>query len=396
MFLKASLAHVLAFFTALGLIVLLLFVIKTQSREIAETHIIHGNQNRTRGLFPNLTDGEETELQYVASIQNKDGVTLFGSSEFSVSPYSSYFFLPDTLGIPALGIGHAYHQCFSIMCELLAVYDDLEGANICIILSPSWFHTAGTNTEAFAEFVRPNFLAQIANNENIPGKYKLAIGRYIALHAEEFTALSKNMEFFVDEYKFFKGSKLAGRLRSFMKGIHPSVFEVERVEYQVDSLITLDTKTWNVDKESYLEKLQQTFLSSITTNKIYVYDDYYQQYILSPEGIPRKDSINPLVFENNAEFEDFKLLVDLLAARKANCSFVFQPVNTYHYKYAENNQPLVDSITTILGKYQMPLLNMYASDTASYKPGSLRDVMHLGDYGWMEINFFLDSIYHER
>jgi poly-D-alanine transfer protein DltD len=32
---------------------------------------------------------------------------------------------------------------------------------------------------------------------------------------------------------------------------------------------------------------------------------------------------------------------------------------------------------------------MYVSDTASYDKGTLMDVMHLGDYGWMQINEFL-------
>jgi len=39
---------------------------------------------------------------------------------------------------------------------------------------------------------------------------------------------------------------------------------------------------------------------------------------------------------------------------------------------------------------------MYAPTKEAYDPGVLKDVMHLGDYGWMKINYFLDSLYYEH
>src|SRR5688572_2191867 len=130
---------------------------------------------------------------------------------------------------------------------------------------------------------------------------------------------------------------------------------------------------------------------------MFVYDEYYTKYVLdSTTGSPREDSISVIDLKHNSELEDFKLLVDLLSEYDANCSFIIQPMNPFHYKHADRNKPLIDTLTTILDAHQMPYLNMYVYDEQSYEPATLKDIMHLGDYGWMKINFFLDSIYHER
>ena len=45
--------------------------------------------------------------------------------------------------------------------------------------------------------------------------------------------------------------------------------------------------------------------------------------------------------------------------------------------------------------YGFPSLNMYVPKKEDYQPATLKDVMHLGDYGWMTINEFLMETYHE-
>jgi D-alanine transfer protein len=72
-----------------------------------------------------------------------------------------------------------------------------------------------------------------------------------------------------------------------------------------------------------------------------------------------------------------------------DAAFIIQPVNRFYYEGTENYQALVSAITNRLDERSIPYFNMYVSDTASYDKGTLMDVMHLGDYGWMQINEFL-------
>ena len=93
---------------------------------------------------------------------------------------------------------------------------------------------------------------------------------------------------------------------------------------------------------------------------------------------------------------DFRMLVKYLKYKNADCSFIFQPLNPYYYPALDSLNKLTDTITNILARNKIPYLNMFVLDRESYEPGTLNDVMHLGDYGWMKINYFLDSLYYEE
>jgi D-alanine transfer protein len=391
--------HFLSFLAALFLCsLMLLSLYLSRGTSSISAKIISGKQQTHRGVYYNLLGSENDELEFMASLKNPNQLTIFGSSELSSSPYCSHNFLPDSMGIPAVAFGHAFHQSFSILCELLAGYEFLKNSKICIVISPSWFSTSGTNTEAFTEFVRPNFLKIIACNSAIDLKYKIAIGNFIEHHRDEFSVMTNTMNYYCDMYhrsSRFNSEFVSAHIRLLMQKIHACNFEIENVVY--DPIISQpnysESKKFTPD---YLKMMQQDFLSKITNNNIYVNDEYYQQYLLSDSGTTRRDSISIVDLKSNQEMEDFKLVVDLLAEQNANCSFIIQPVNPYYYEHAERYQPLVDSLTNLLDSKNFPYLNLYVNDKKDYEPGILNDVMHLGDYGWMKINIFLDSIYDEH
>lgn len=391
--------HFLSFLAALFLCSLILLSIYLSSGgNSIPAKIISGQQHTHRGVYDNLSRSENDELEFMASLKNPNQLTIFGSSELSSSPFCAHNFLPDSMGISAVAFGHAYHQSFSILCELLAGYDFLKNSKICIVISPSWFSTTGTNSEAFTEFVRPNFLKKIACHPAIDLKYKIAIGNFIHLHRDEFTVMTNTMNYFADVYHRSSSSNSdfwSAHIRLLMQKVHSSSFEIENVVY--DPIISqpnyTKTKSFTPD---YLKMVQQDFLSKITNNSIFVNDDYYQQYLITDSGTTRRDSISVIDLKENQEMEDFKLVVDLLEKQNANCSFIIQPLNPYYYEHTERYQPLVDSLTNLLDDKKFPYLNMYVSDKKDYEPGVLKDVMHLGDFGWMKINLFLDSIYYEH
>jgi len=396
---KLFLFHLVPF-TLAGLLICgaLIWISACTATYCGSTYIISGEQVRTKGVYDNLIYGDQAELDFIASLKNKNQLTIFGSSEFTDAPLCSYNFLPDSLGIQSLGIGHAHHQCFSILCELLAASEYVAKSKICIVLSPSWFHTYGTNTEAFAEFVRPHFIEKIVHEKSIDNKYKIAIGKYIHEHRNEFTGISNGMAFLKDEYCLAEGNWLDfinASLHKKLVSMHQNSFPIQNIIYQ-PKLKNMERKEWVADKNKTMQGLQQTFLASITTNKLYVNDEYYNLYVKDADGIEAIGEIKEIDFDNNQELEDFKLLVDLLVKKNANCSFVIQPINPYYYQYADRNIPLIDTLTKILDKHNLPYLNMYAPTKEAYDPGVLKDVMHLGDYGWMKINYFLDSLYYEH
>lgn len=393
---KGPLIHLFSACTALCLATIFIAASSAyRSQPVYTTRSIEGPHNRIRGVISDFSKGEDSELQVQASLKNPQQITLFGSSEFSDSPYCSYFFLPDTVGISTLGVGRAHHQSLSILCELMAASQDLEGAHLCIIVSPSWFETKGTNSQAFTDFVRPNFMKRIVADTSIPASYKQHVGSYIYHHQLEFSAISKPMGFLMDEYEIaqpFGYHALHGNLSRFLKTIYAASYSIENIVYKPTQFEPLAPQPWTPDQPLYLKQLQEKFLESITNNDLFISDTYYDRLI--QEGAPERGRVKIPNLDANEELTDFSLLVQFLALRKADCSFVIQPLNPYYYENLSDHKPLIDSLTAIIQAHHFPCLNLFVYDQSSYEPGVLKDVMHLGDYGWMKINFFLDSLYH--
>ena len=369
-------------------------LVKSHFNAKVSTEIVQGKQIKFSGLYANLNDEPNAELQYIASIKNKNQLTLFGSSEFSDSAVVPYFFLPDSLGFQTIGIGHAYHQELSILLELLAANKYNEGSNICIFLSLGWFSADGTNVQAFIEFARPNFLKSIINNDSIPLKYKKHIGQFIDTHSGDIENMSKVMSKFVDISKIDLTHFFNSILDKYFGG---EINTIDKVNYEVVEN-NLKLKAWKGDFDLEAKRLQTQFINRVTSNKMYVYDDYYKKYVIDEKGNERSSIIEPIDFKKNNEYADFKLLVEYIKERKMNASFVLIPFNPYYYKNTEILKPLIDSVSQTLTKNQIPFYNMYVTNKASYEPGILKDVMHIGNYGWMKINKYLYNLYvkHEK
>ena len=293
-----------------------------------------------------------------------------------------------------LGIGHAYHQEFSILSELMAADEYLENSKICVVLSPGWFETNGTNSAAFVEFVRPNFLKSIIYNNSIPNKYKAHLGEYIYNNKHEIDGVSNEMEILEDYFLFEEGfifQKIKSKIRLFLK----KMYSKKEIGYDIGLKASLLVGN-KVDYESSANQLQKEFVSKITTNDIYVYDEYYSQYLIDDNGKEKKGSINQIELTENKELADFFLLVEYLKLKNVNASFIIQPYNPYYFSQLENLNPILDVVKATLDKNEIPYLNMFVDNKADYEPGTLKDVMHLGDYGWLKVNYFLDSLYNEQ
>ena len=393
---RAFMFHVLPIVFSLALIWGIV-QIKPSINQITDyTKTITGVQSKLSGRYSNFDSGDQAEIDLLASIKNKAQLTLFGSSEFSDSPICPYNFFPDSLGMPVLGFGHAYHQHLSIFSELLVANEFLENSKICIFLSPGWFEAKGTNPEAFIEFIRPNFLKKVLKDNRIEHKYKDAIGHYIYRHYKDFVAISNPMEFMKDEYLMRNSNvfnSINAYLRRRLKSNYDKPFFIEPVSYEFD-LIEHQKKLWNGNMKAIAGFLQKTFIDSIVTNDIYVNDDYFITYLEEEDGTFGHGTLEEVDIPDNQEFKDFKLLIEFVKSRQVNCSFVIIPLNPYYYSNTDVHIEIMDSIRTVLNNNSIPFLDMYAISKETYEPGILTDVMHLGDYGWMKVNQFLDSIYY--
>lgn len=387
--------HLTAFLGALLLFTISVYLvtfIPRESREM-ESQLVSGTPKRYSGKYANADKGDFVEVDLLGSIKSPDQLTLLGSSEFNLTNYATYNFFPDSLGIPVLGYGHAYHQNLSILIELLAANEFLEGSNICIFLSPHWFEINGTNIEAFIEFARPHFLNKILHDTAISLEYKIHIGKYIDAHYYDIDGVSATMDGFRDLYIAHKTLGIDKYILWAKQSLIPNRKHTN-TRYQIDAMAPIQLDSQQVDFKKLQRELQSEFVKQVTTNDIYVQDDYFTTYIQTNGREYRKGLLHELD-RSNQEYHDFTLLLKLLKERKVNASFIMQGVNPYFYDDMGKNDEFYHDMVQLIEDNNMPCLNLYVSDTGKYDPAILKDVMHLGDYGWMKANEFIYQTYYE-
>ena len=380
--------HILPILIGFSITILILKFFNDQlETKKSSANLIKGKQLMMRGVNSNFESGNQSEIEFCGSLMNPNYITLMGSSEFGELAYSPYYFLPDSLNTPVIGFGHAHHQSFAMFCELLAMQRYLNKSKICIIVSPSWFESEGTNIEAFLEFVRPNFLKSIIRNKNVPTQYKLEIGKYIS---ENFSLIDNPSR----SVMYFKKLYLTNQFPYLGSIINKLNSDIEDVEYKVSLAKKTLSISRNIDIETTKKRVQSKFISSVTSNKMFIIDEYYKNFLVDKKRGYRKGNTDVLTTSSNREYTDFKLLVGLLKRNNCKASFIIQPLNAYHYKDLDNFNETLDSVKRYIKKNDFTYLDMFVSDPKKYDPGVLNDIMHLGDYGWLKINEFILKTYN--
>lgn len=389
--------HFVSLLITLGIITSILIVLPNKEINLTKASKVESViQSRTSGLLPNLNKSNQDIIDFYASIINDKQLTLFGSSEFNYSDYASYKFFPSKMGKQVFGFGHAHHQHLSILIELLAVDMYLKNSKICIFLSPGWFdNNGGTNPSAFVEFAKPELLNKIITGKT-KKEYKNHIGKYIYYNNKNFTSTPKEFAYLSDFYLSNHHSnwlKLKSKTIRKIQNLFGYAYYLDEVDYEI-RLNYLPKIEWEDRLDEISLEAKNVFLDRITNNDLFVSDDYYSTYLIDENGKERSSLIENIDINNSEEYKDFKMVVKYLKEKKVKASFIILPLNPYYYRELQLLDPLIDSITSSLAQENIPYYNMFVSSKEDYEPGLLRDVMHIGDYGWMKVNKYLDSLYY--
>ena len=376
--------HILPIVSSLLIVFIIGFFIFDNNPDTID--LVKGNQEETTRIQANYSNGILSEINFVSSLKNKNNIVLLGSSEFGNSAlnYYPYKFLADSLNMNVFAFGHAHHQCFSIYSQLVANQQELKNSNICIILSPSWFITEGTNIEAFIEFVPENYLKRIIHSPLVSIEEKLKIGEYIYNHFDLINEPTLSLTYLANLYKY-------RNYPLFEKWLNLYKSKISDVKYDIKLLSK--TTPIQTSKSLIKKELKTEYINNIKSNSIYVNDEYFLEYLSTKEHPYEPALIEDELFKNRKEFEDFTLLIDLLKKNNCKASFIFQPLNNYHYFGIEKFKPLKKEILNLLKKNNFPILDMFSLSKKEFEPGVLNDIMHTGDYGWTKINQFMYNTY---
>ncbi len=341
-----------------------------------------------RAHYANFDTVPAGVLPLLSGLKSTNCVVLLGSSELSsYSRYIPFDFFRFNGGKQVRAFGHAYFQSFSMYCVLLSLREVLQDSKICIIISPGWFETKGTNSQAFVEFVRPEMLANIAHDRGISDDYKHYIGDYLLRNKSHLSGITPAME-------YFQLMSSAFPFREFRSDI--LLRQIPTYSYCDDSL-NLGTASslprdynWGEMNEILISKFD-----SVCSNDFSVEESRFRS-MTNGTNLYTPQKVKFIRAEENQELHDFKILLRMLHEYGAKPTFVIQPLNPHIYNDLASFQDILNQMLSECKKYSFPCLNLYETEKARYTSGMLNDGMHMGDVGWNRVNEFINlTMMHE-
>ena len=329
----------------------------------------------------------QDSLQNTISLQNdleSGKIVVFGSSELVINPNQKFLpqnYFNNDLNLPLRIQGNEGQQTFAILSQLAAYHGETikENAKVVILLSPSWFtgtNDNGTTLPKFLEFMYPGMMNKLYCQSEIDDSYKILINNYVKKNI----TYIKNPNF-IYEYSFneLEEDYLNNEVKKFLtksfdnRDINPPI-----VTYKNPML----------DYEN-LKKEANKISTPSTNNSFGISNEYFTKHI-EPSikiGSFPYTIIVPSELDKNQEYRDFLVLIELLKSYKIKPLFVMQDLHPYVFE--KNRDEMTKIISTIKSKIEennYGYLDMWTYKKENYEMGTLTDIVHSGELGWVKIN----------
>ncbi|CAB3820323.1 D-alanyl-lipoteichoic acid biosynthesis protein DltD [Achromobacter piechaudii] len=322
------------------------------------------------GIYiPNLGNTLQEQTRNLSrlsqALRTGDRLVILGSSELTSNDlrFVPYRYLADELQMPVLAYGHSGFQSLGMQLVLAALAQDLSPTSrVVVMLSPGWFDgEGGLGADEFKEHANPLLPRLLQQPE---GRAELA--RWLRDKGDAGVAWSMMAE---QAYVFRQ------RLLDLWAPAHAApALEREREGPAAAARV--------VDWDALAEEAQRAEQDLMAGNRYAVRDDFFNKYLRAiPEG--GKTAYLPQPLTGRAELRELTALMALLHQHDVNALFVMQPLHPMVFKDLDRFAPVQREVAALCQRYAMTCMDMY---DAPFEIGTLRDVQHLGELGWLRVN----------
>ena len=329
----------------------------------------------------------QDSLQRTISLQNdleSGKIVLFGSSELVFYPNQKFLpqnYFNNDLKLPLRVQGNEGQQSFAIMSQLAACDNELvrDNAKVVILLSPSWFTGSSDNglkMPKFLEYMYPGMMNKLYFQSESDDKYKLLISDYIKKNIAQ---IKEPNFIYKDSFYDLKSDYLDNKFKQII---------IENFDSKDNNPKNIDYKNPNLDYESL--KLEAKSITIPPKNNNYgINDEYYDRYIvkqIKKDNFPFGVIVSPDINQNQ-EYNDFLVLLEYLETYKIKALFVMQDLNPYAFaNNREEANKLMQIIKSKVLEHNFEYLDMWPNKKEDYEIGTLTDIVHMGELGWVRIN----------
>lgn len=329
----------------------------------------------------------QDSLQRTISLQNdleSGKIVLFGSSELVFYPNQKFLpqnYFNNDLKLPLRVQGNEGQQSFAIMSQLAACDNELvrDNAKVVVLLSPSWFtgsYDNGLKMPKFLEYMYPGMMNKLYFQSESDDKYKLLISDYIKKNIAQ---IKEPNFIYKDSFYDLKSDYLDNKFKQII---------IENFDSKDNNPKNIDYKNPNLDYESL--KLEAKSITIPPKNNDYgINDEYYDRYIvkqIKKDNFPFGVIVSPDINQNQ-EYNDFLVLLEYLETYKIKALFVMQDLNPYAFaNNREEANKLMQIIKSKVLEHNFEYLDMWSNKKEDYEIGTLTDIVHMGELGWVRIN----------
>ena len=120
----------------------------------------------------------------------------------------------------------------------------------------------------------------------------------------------------------------------------------------------------------------------IRDSRYAVRDEFFDKDL---QAVPAggKTAFQPQPQTGRDELRELEALMRLLRNHGVNALFVMQPLHPMVFRDLDRFTPVQRQVDALCARYAMTCMDMY---DAPYEIGTLRDVQHLGELGWLRVN----------
>lgn len=336
---------------------------------------------------------------------SQDAIMMLGSSELrhATKQHPTRYFNTNRSKDKVFTIGRPLTEELQDAITLGSTGSSVKDKKVVLLVSLQWFvHKDGISPKDFQSRFSPVQFYAFLNNPNISKESKIELVNRVSellkgsgeYKSERLYAMLYNNDSFIGKaekialWPYFKLRekevilKEKGLLYNRLKKLKDKTKKSEKLKKPID---------WEAEEKLALKDAKKRV--GDTPHK---YDKKYYNKTLKPNLEKLKDKYANVNLLESKEMDDYKYFLKIAKENKADLTVVIMPVSPWYYDYTgiDKNERIefYDTIGNLAKKDGFKVMDLRDKEDEDYY---LRDVMHLGTRGWLDVSKKLYEQYDE-
>lgn len=335
---------------------------------------------------------------------------VMGSSELSHSTkqHPDYYFNTGRTKNGVITVGRAYTQTLQDATILGSLNDSIKDKKVVLLVSMQWFmEKNGVTPHHFQTRFSPIQFYRFLENPEISDDVKTRLVKRVdvllkkpgefkpeALYAKLYldkTPKGAFLRTIMKPYYFFRESMVALKDKGITMKKLESMYSKDEVNYRIRGKINWKDEMKNAQKEA--EQRVGKRVETLGGNRLYIDKGYYREYIHGKDEY-FKNVYHYVDFKKAKEFDDLSIFLDTCKDLGIEPTIVLLPAMSEFYNYTgispKERNYFYNRVKDEVKPYDFRVIDLTKKQSKRYY---LRDVMHLGTVGWVDLCHRLYNIY---